>query len=86
MATVPQTAPVIQAKYAVIYDEACTIARVNDVLHVIYDDGRIEPFEVEMAPFTTVLGDVQTCELQAMWDRVHGGCAAICTSRTMQAA
>jgi hypothetical protein len=50
----------MRAKYATVYDEAATIAKVNDVLYVIYDDGRIEPFEVEMAPFTVVLGDVAT--------------------------
>jgi hypothetical protein len=65
-----------------VYDEAATIARVNDVLYVIYPDGRIEPFEVEMAPFTVVLGDVATSETQAMWDRIAGGAAAICTHRT----
>ena len=86
MATQTVAQPTIQAKYATIYDEACTVAKVNGVLFVFYDDGRVEDFTIEMAPFTTVLGDVQTCELQAMWDRVHGGCAAICTSRTMQAA
>jgi len=80
MTTVAQ-AP-IRAKYATVYDEAATIARVNDVLYVIYPDGRIEPFEVEMAPFTVVLGDVATSETQAMWDRIAGGAAAICTHRT----
>ena len=49
-ATVAQ--PTIKAKYATVYDAPATIAQVHDVLYVIYDDGRIEPFEVEMAPFT----------------------------------
>ena len=79
MQTVAQ--PTIKAKYAQICDEPCTIANVNDVLYVIYADGRIEDFEVEMAPFTTVLGDVQTSETQAMWDRVGGGAAMIACSR-----
>ena len=38
----------------------------------------------KMAPFTTILGDVATAECQAMWDRVHGGAAGICTSRQME--
>jgi hypothetical protein len=81
MATLPQST--IKAKYATVYDEPATIAKVHDVLYVLYDDGEIEPFEVEMAPFTVVLGDVALSETQAMWDRIAGGAAAVCTSRTM---
>jgi hypothetical protein len=81
MATIAQ--PTIKAKYASVYDEPATIAKVNNVLYVLYPDGRIEPFEVEMAPFTVVLGDVATAETQAMWDRIAGGPAALCTHRTM---
>ena len=81
MATVAQ--PAMRAKYATVYDEAATIAKVNDVLYVIYDDGRIEEFSIAMAPFTVVLGDVQTAEPAAMWDRIAGGPAALCTSRQM---
>ena len=80
MATLPQ--PAIRAKYATVYDEPATIAKVGDVLYVIYDGGRIEPFEVEMAPFTVVLGDVSTAENQAMWDRIAGGAAIIACGRT----
>jgi len=84
MQTVAQ--PTIKAKNATVYHESCTIARVHDVLYVIYDDGRIEPFAVEMAPFTTILGDVALAETQAMWDRVSGGTAAIACSRQMEVA
>ena len=71
MATVTQSP--IKAKYATVYDAPARIAKVNGALYVIYDDGRIEPFEVEMAPFTVVLGDVQTADLQAMWDAWAAG-------------
>jgi hypothetical protein len=81
MATVAQ--PTIKAKYAIVYSESATIAKVNNVLYVLYDDGRVEPFEIEMSPWITILGDVNVAETQAMWDRVAGGAAAICTSRTM---
>jgi len=84
MQTIPQ--PTIRAKYATVYDVPARIAKVHDVLYVIYDDGRIEPFEVEMAPFTVVLGDVATAETQAMWDRVAGGCAAIACGRKQEVA
>ena len=48
----------------------------------VHHDGRIEPFEVEMAPFTVILGDCQTADVQQMWDRIAGGAPAICTHRT----
>jgi hypothetical protein len=79
MATVTQ--PTMKAKFATVYDVPATIAKVNEVLYVIYEDGRIEPFEVEMAPFTVVLGDCQTAEVQAMWDRISGGAAMIACRR-----
>jgi hypothetical protein len=79
MQTVAQ--PTIKAKYATVYDEPARIAKVTQALYVIYDDGRIEDFSIEMAPFTTVLGDVATAEVQAMWDRVAGGPAKIATHR-----
>ncbi len=82
MATVAQTT--IKAKYATVYDDPARIAKVNGALYVIYDDGRIVDFDVEMAPFTVVLGDCQTAELQAMWDRISGGAAMICCSRRQE--
>jgi hypothetical protein len=82
MATLPQ--PTIKAKFATVYDEPATIAKVNGGLYVLYADGRIEDFEVAMAPFVVVLGDVAVSELQAMWDRIAGGPVGICTSRQME--
>jgi hypothetical protein len=84
MQTVAQ--PPIKAKYGMVYDEAATIAQVRGVLYVLYADGRVEDFTLEMAPFTVVLGDVQTAEVQAMWDRVAGGPAAIATHRNQEVA
>ena len=75
MGTLPQ--PTIKAKYATVYDEPARIAKVNQVLYVIYDDGRIEDFSIEMAPFTVVLGDVAISELQAMWDRAWHATAGV---------
>jgi len=84
VATVAQ--PTIKAKYATVYDEPATIAKVNDVLYVIYPDGRIEDFEVAMAPFTVVLGDVALAETAAMWDRISGGPVGVCLSRRQEVA
>ena len=76
--------PPIKAKYATVYDEPCTIATVGQALYVIYDDGGIEPFEVAMAPFTVVLGDVQTAETAAMWDRINGNAVGIALTRRQE--
>jgi hypothetical protein len=84
MQTIPQ--PTIKAKYATVYDEPARIAKVGEVLYVVYDDDRLEPFQIEMAPFTVVLGDVSLSETQAMWDRVNGGYAWIATHRSMEVA
>jgi hypothetical protein len=80
------TQPTMKAKYATVYDAPARIAKVNGALYVIYDDGRIEDFEVEMAPWTVILGDCQTSELQAMWDRIHGGFARIACDRRQEVA
>jgi hypothetical protein len=82
MATIAQ--PTIQAKYASVYDASARIAKVNQGLYVFYDDGRVEDFSIEMAPFTVVLGDVAVSELQAMLDRVAGGPVGVCLAREQE--
>ena len=84
MQTVAQ--PTIKAKYALVYDEPARIAKVQGTLYVIYDDGRLVDFDVEMAPFTVVLGDVAMAETQAMWDRIAGGAARIACDRLQEVA
>lgn len=78
------TQPQVKAKYATVYDEPARIAKVNQALYVIYDDGRIEDFAMEMAPFVVVLGDCSTAETQAMSDHIAGGPAAIACQRRME--
>ena len=73
--------PPIKAKYATVYDEPATIAKVNDVLYVIFEDSRIERFEVEMAPFTVVLGDCQTADDQAYGTGLPAVVPAVACSR-----
>jgi hypothetical protein len=79
-----QSKPPIKAKYATVYDEPARIAKVNGALYVIYDDGRIEDFEVEMAPWPVILGDCLIAETAATWDRIAGGAAAIACARQME--
>jgi hypothetical protein len=79
MQTLPQST--LKAKYATVYDVPCTIAQVNQGLYVLYEDGRIEDFTMEMAPWTVVLGDVALAETAAMWDRLAGGYASVACGR-----
>jgi hypothetical protein len=44
------------------------------------------PFEVEMAPFTCVLGECGLADTQQLMDRLHGGYAQIATHRAQEAA
>ena len=81
MQTVAQ-AP-IQGKHAIVYDETYAIVKAANELWVIFEDSRMERFAIEMAPFTAVLGNVVLSETRAMWDRIAGGPAMICTSRAM---
>jgi hypothetical protein len=88
MHTVPQPQPQAQPKAfrCTIYDEPATLGKVDEVLYVFYDDGRVVTFEVPMAPWTTILGEVGLLEAARLADRRHGGAAAICTSRQMEVA
>ena len=83
MQTLPQ--PQVQAKYATVYDEPATIAKVHDVLYVVYEN-RIEPFAVAMAPWTVLLGDCELADTQQLMDRINGGAAQIACDRLQEVA
>lgn len=83
MATVPQppTPGKPSAYRALLYDEPGTLGKINGKIYFFGDDGRIIDFEVDMAPFTCVLGAVSIAETQAIVDRMNGGAVGICLSR-----
>ena len=82
MQTVAQ--PTIKAKYAHLYDQAVTILKVPAGLFVLYEDSRIEPFEIEMAPFCTILGDVDLADGQHLEDLMNGGAVGVALRRDME--
>jgi hypothetical protein len=85
MATVPTTTPKVNKAFrCTIFDEPGTLGKVADVLYFFAADGRIEPFEPEMAPWTCILGEIGLSECQALTDRRHGGRAWIATHRLME--
>jgi hypothetical protein len=78
--------PLIKAKFATVYDQPVTIAKIGGALFVIHGDGGIEDFDIAMAPFTVVLGDVQAVEMQTLYDGLRGGAARIACDRQMEVA
>jgi regulation of enolase protein 1 (concanavalin A-like superfamily) len=82
MATVTEIPKVHNAFRATIYDQAGTLVIVDGQIWFMTDD-EVVPFEVEMAPFTCVLGEVGISETQTLMDRLHGGAAAVACSREM---
>jgi hypothetical protein len=67
--------------YATVYDEPAQLVQVDGRIFVVTEDS-IEPFEVEMAPFTCVLGEIGLCDTQHIMDMiVRRGYAAIACNR-----
>jgi hypothetical protein len=67
MQTLPVPAKNVKAFYATGYDAPVRIVKVDGVIYVVTDDD-VEPFEVEMAPFTCVLGEVGLSDTQALME------------------
>jgi hypothetical protein len=84
MTTVAQTTTPNKAFRCTVYDAPATLGKVQGVLYVFYDDGRIVPFEVPMAPFTCVLGEIGLQAAQALADRRHGGAVQIACTRAQE--
>jgi hypothetical protein len=80
-ATVPQ-----KTFYANLYDEAGTLARINNALVFFSDAGAMTTVEPADVNFLTVLGEVGIAEAQALADRRHGGAAWIATHRAQEVA
>jgi regulation of enolase protein 1 (concanavalin A-like superfamily) len=79
-ATVAQTQTVNKAFRATVYDQAGTLVKVEGQIWFVTADDLV-PFEVEMAPFTCVLGEVGLSDTQQLMDQLHGGYAAIACGR-----
>ena len=87
MFTVPQTQPVRKVFRATVYDEPGVLAKVDGQITFFRDgDGAIIDFEPEMAPWTTILGEIGLADTQALLDRLHGGAAWIATHRLQEVA
>jgi regulation of enolase protein 1 (concanavalin A-like superfamily) len=83
MATVTEIPKVHNAFRATIYDQAGTLVIVDGQIWFMTDD-EVVPFEVEMAPFTCVLGECGLADTQVAVDKLHGGYAAVACSREME--
>jgi hypothetical protein len=80
MQTLPVPTPNVKAFYATVYDAPARLVKVDGIIYVVTDE-TVEPFEVEMAPFTCVLGETSVADTQQLMDRLHGGYAAVACGR-----
>jgi hypothetical protein len=71
-----------KAFYATVYDLPARLVKVDDAIYVVTDDD-VQPFDVEMAPFTCVLGECGIAQTQQLLDRMHGSYPAIACKRDM---
>ena len=67
-----------------IRNQAGTLVQGADGRIYFLTEDDLAPFEVAMAPFTCVLGEVGLSDTQAIMDQVHGGYAAQACSRQME--
>jgi hypothetical protein len=81
MATVTQ-----KVFYANLFDEAGTLARIDNALVFFSDAGDITTVEPADVNFLTVLGEIGIADTQRLMDRLHGGSAAIACQRQMEVA
>jgi hypothetical protein len=86
MATVTRTTQKSNKAFrATVYDQAGTLVQVDGQIWFMTADD-VVPFEVEMAPFTCVLGEVGLAETARLLDTLHGGAAWIATHRAQEVA
>jgi hypothetical protein len=81
MATVAQ-----KSFFAHLFDESGVLGKVDGELVFFADSGDITTVEPSMLNFLTVLGESSVADTQRIMDQLHGGAAAICTSRRQEVA
>jgi hypothetical protein len=74
----------VKAFYCVLFDQHGILGKVDGSIYFFGDDGEIITYEPEMANFCTVLARTDIADTQKIMDQLHGGAAAICTSRQME--
>jgi len=78
--------PAPKAYYAHLYDQPCILATDADGRIVILNDQYdvIMDYEIPMAPFVTILGQVGIAATQRIMDHMHGGYAMIACTRLQE--
>ena len=72
--------------FANLFDQAGTLAKVDNALVFFGNDGDITTVEPDMVNYLVVLGEVGVSNTQALLDRLHGGAARIACARQMEVA
>jgi hypothetical protein len=88
MATVPASSTKVNKAYrCTIYDEPGVLTQIDQQITFFRDsDSAIIAFEVAMAPWTCILGEIGLSACQALADKRHGGAAWIATHRMQEVA
>ena len=86
MFTVPQNQTPRKVFRATLRDEAGVLAKVDGDITFFTDAGEIITIEPEDCVWLCVQGEIGLADTQQLMDRMHGGYAAVCTSRQMEVA
>ena len=82
MQTVAATPTINKAFRATLRDEAGSLTKIDGEILFFNDvTGDIVSIDPEDCVWLCVLGEIGLSGCQALMDRMHGGAAAICTSR-----
>jgi hypothetical protein len=85
MDNVTDTQKPCKAFFATLYDEHGILIKINGIIHFFRTaDAAIIDYEPDMAPWVTILGDVDICDAQLMKDRLAGGYARIACTRPQE--
>lgn len=71
----------LKAFNAILDEDHGVLTKLDGTIYFLSDAGQLTEIEPAHCNFLTVLGEVGLSECQALMDRLHGGAAAICTSR-----
>jgi hypothetical protein len=82
VAQTTRTSKPAKAFYAMLYDnEHGILGKIDGEILFFRDDGEIIAYEPEMAPWTTILGEVAASETALLLDTMRGGYAKIACTR-----
>jgi hypothetical protein len=86
MTTLAASPTISKSFYCTLYNDENhgVLGKVDGIIYFFADSGEVQEYEIEMAPWITLNGEVALSETQALLDRMHGGAAQIACTRQME--